>query len=141
MTVTATPTGPNTYGPGGSGGSGGGVVTVTTGGGGYMTVTMSGEGGGGTQTSTTTVFVTRTVAPASRSQSSSTFTCRTYATNYLNGAVPTAAFKKRVVKRSVFDAEVVIGENEKEPRPGAMPQLWYHGLADSIDEVFEEYLE
>ena len=140
MTVTATPTGPNTYGPGGSGGSGGGVVTVTTGGGGYMTVTMSGEGGG-TQTSTTTVFVTRTVAPASRSISSSTFTCRTYATNYLNGAVPTAAFKKREVKRSVFDAEVVISENEREPRPGAMPQLWYHGLKEPLDEVLEEYLE
>jgi hypothetical protein len=138
--VTATPTGPNTYGPGGSGGSGGGVVTVTTGGSGYMTVTMSGEGGG-TQTSTTTVFVTRTVAPASRSISSSTFTCRTYATNYLNGAVPTAAFKKREVKRSVFDAEVVISENEREPRPGAMPQLWYHGLKEPLDEVLEEYLE
>jgi hypothetical protein len=108
-----------------------------------MTVTLSGEGGGGTQTSTTTVFVTRTVAPPSRSASSSTFTCRTYATNYLNGAVSTAAFKKRSGsgKRSVFDAEVVISENENEPRPGAMPQLWYHGLADSMDEVFEEYLE
>lgn len=103
-----------------------------------MTVTLSGSGGG-TETSTTTVFVTRTVAPSSVSTSSS-FTCRTYATNYLNGAVPTAVIKKRE-KRSVFDPEIVIGENDKSPRPGALPQLWYKGLDDRVAELIGDYLE
>jgi hypothetical protein len=142
VTVTATPTGANTYGPGGTYGSGGagGTVTITQGGG-IVTETLSGAGSGGT--TTTTVYITRTVAPSSKSSSS---TCRTYATNYLNGGlggpVPMGSFKRDRdrVKRSIFDAEVVIGENEEMPRPGEAPALWYHGLEDRLEKV-RDYLE
>jgi hypothetical protein len=142
VTVTETPTGANTYGPGGTFGPGGpGVVTITQGGGQYITVTL-GDGSEGV-TATTTVYITRTVAPSSRSSS---FTCRTYATNYFNGgsgAAPTGSFKRAAEKaadgidgfkkrrRSIFDAEVVIGENREETgRSGEAPALWYHGIED-----------
>jgi hypothetical protein len=132
VTVTETPTGMNTYGPGGT-------VTITQGGG-IITTTVGGGSGG--VTTTTTVYITRTVAPSS---TSSSFTCRTYATNYFNGgvggAVPTGSFKRDGVerdskrgggkKRSIFDAEVVLGENNGEVnRPGEAPPLWYHGVED-----------
>jgi hypothetical protein len=128
--------GSNTYGPPG-------VVTITKGGGQFITVTV----GGGSFTATTTVYITRTVAPSSRSSS---FTCRTYATNYFNGgigggAVPTGSFKRdaerdekrdgvdgvKKRRRSIFDAEVVIGANRQEiNRSGEAPALWYHGIED-----------
>ena len=120
-------------------------MTITQGGGQYITVTL---GGGSGVTETTTVYVTRTVAPSSRSSS---FTCRTYATNYFNGgngAVPTGSFKrdaervegsdeKRDVldggkkrRRSIFDAVVVIGANREMDGSGEGPALWYHGIED-----------
>jgi hypothetical protein len=113
VTLTATPTNPD------------GVFTVTTGGsrGGVVTVTKgNGSGSATNETTTTTGFVT--VAPSSRSTSSN-FTCRTYSTNYLNGAVLTGVIKCRDKKRIIFDAEIVIGENDesKMPRLGALPQL------------------
>ena len=146
VTVTETPTGANTYGPGGMGG--GGVVTITQG----------GSGGERSVTATTTVYVTRTVAPSSRSASASSFTCRTYATNYLNGGnggvVPTGSFKKRDVaergemaeeegvgkkrrrgRRSIFDAEVVLGENAGGVGEGIA--LWWVGGEDGEGSVLE----
>jgi hypothetical protein len=36
---------------------------------------------------------------------------------------------------------VVLSENDKAPRPGAMPQLWYNGLDEAMEDLFEEYLE
>lgn len=77
-------------------GGGGGVVTITEGGGNFITITN---------------VITETVAPSSKS---STFSCRTYATNYLNGM-----HGRRVVKRSVFDFE----GDPNAPRPGAVPIL------------------
>ena len=121
------------------------MVTITQGGGQFITVTL---GGGSGVTETTTVYVTRTVAPSSRSSS---FTCRTYATNYFNGgngAVPTGSFKrgekreeevdaesngdgvKKRRRRSIFDAEVVIGANREMDGSGEGPALWYHGIED-----------
>jgi hypothetical protein len=113
-----------------------GVVTVTAGGGGYATITMS---EGVASTSTTTVFIT--VAPSAKSASSASSVCRTYATNYLNApAAPTGAIKRNE-KRSVFEAEFVISENDKTPRPGDLPELWYHGLEPAVEDLIEEYLE
>jgi hypothetical protein len=142
VTITETPTGANTHGPGGTFGPGGPeVVTITQGGGQYITVTLGGGSDGAT--ATTTVYITRTVAPSSRSSS---FTCRTYATNYSNagsGAAPTGSFKRAAERaadgidgvkkrrRSIFDAEVVIGKNREETgRSGEAPALWYHGIED-----------
>jgi hypothetical protein len=141
VTITATPINLNTYGPGGSGGGGGGVVTMTTGGGGHITVTMGNGSGGTTMVSTTTVFVTRTVAPSAKRTSSSSSVCRTYATNYLNAAAAPTAAIKRSDKRSVFEAEFVISENDKEPRSGGLPELWYHGLEPAVEDLIEDYLE
>lgn len=77
------------------GGSGDGeTVTVTAGGGGTVVVTQ-----------------VITVSPSSTPTS---FTCRTYYTNYLN-----AAHGKKVKKRSVFDTEVGLTEEEKVAKPGA----------------------
>jgi hypothetical protein len=130
VTVTETPTGMNTYGPGGT-------VTITQGG---RIVTTTVGGGSGGVTTTTTVYITRTVAPSSKSSS---FTCRTYATNYfnggVNGAAPTGSFKRAEIKRggdgrkkrSIFDAEVVLGENAEEVnRPEEAPPLWWNGIED-----------
>lgn len=79
-------------------------VTITAGGGNYITVTQGG-----------TVTVVSYVYPSSTSKS---FTCRTYATNYLNGALP---YRRR---RSVFDLDspAVMDEYDKMPRPGAVPK-------------------
>lgn len=89
VTVTATPQAGNpgtvTVTASGSGGNAG-TVTLTTGGtagagGNNGTVTVTQSGAPGT-TVYMTMTVTTTVLPSS---SSSSFTCRTYATNYLNG--------------------------------------------------------
>lgn len=79
-------------------------VTVTAGNGGYTTVTV--------EAGTVTVISYR--LPTS---SSSSFTCRTYATNYLNGL-------NGRQRRSVFDmdAPVELSEYERMPRPGAVPK-------------------
>lgn len=79
-------------------------VTITGGGGNYITVT-----GGGT------VTVISYVYPSSTSKS---FTCRTYATNYLNG------LHGKRVRRSVFDldAPMVMDEFDRMPKPGALPK-------------------
>lgn len=79
-------------------------VTITAGGGNYITVTAGG-----------TVTVISYVFPSSTSKS---FTCRTYATNYLNGRGPGR------VRRSVFDldAPVALGEYDMMPKPGAVPK-------------------
>lgn len=81
-------------------------VTITAGGGNYITVT----GGGGV-----TVTVISYVYPSSTSRS---FTCRTYATNYLNGRGP-----GQRNRRSVFDldAPMVMDEYDRMPKPGAVP--------------------
>ena len=81
-------------------------VTITAGGGEYITVTR-GEG---------TVTVISYVYPSSTSAS---FTCRTYATNYLNGRPAGQPYR-----RSVFDLDVpaVMGEFDAMPRPGAVPK-------------------
>jgi len=80
-------------------------ITITAGPGQYITVTAE------------PMTVISYVFPSS---SSSSFTCRTYATNYLNGMHGRA----RMNKRSIFDVDQpsVIGEMEKQPRPGAVPQ-------------------
>ncbi|QIW95440.1 hypothetical protein AMS68_000958 [Peltaster fructicola] len=114
-TTTIVTSVPVTYteGGGAGSGSGGGTVTVSAGGGGATTVYI-------------TLTVTRTVLPSS---SSSSFTCRTYATNYLNGlhgrAEPTSPpmMRNGVVlepvipvpepmgrRRSIFEKEVILAE-------------------------------
>jgi hypothetical protein len=85
------------------------VITITKGGGGaggYITVTAPPS------------IIISYVYPSS---SSSSFTCRTYATNYLNGQHGKV---KRTNKRSVFDVDspLVLGEGEMmKPQPGAVP--------------------
>jgi len=93
------------------GGTGGGTVTVTAGGGGTGggTVTVT-AGGSGTVTEISYV----TVGPSSKSSS---FSCRTYATNYFNGA----GLNGKVRKRSIFDREVLQGGEAAMARPGARP--------------------
>jgi hypothetical protein len=83
------------------GGTDGGVVTITLGGGNFITVTQ---------------VVTSYVAPSSSSYS---FTCRTYATNYLNGMHG----RKLAKRRSVFDKYGMgqEGEGPLAPKPGARP--------------------
>lgn len=120
----------------GSAGSGGGVQTVTqtTGNGGSGgsngTVTLTQPGGSGT-----TIFVTATVTQSAVPLSSSTgFTCRTYATNYLNGldgrAEPTSPPQKvsglvfepimaapaRAHKQSIFQRKVIMAEIDRMAR-------------------------
>lgn len=82
-------------------------ITITKGGGGaggYITIT------GGVSTVISYVYP---------SSSSSSFTCRTYATNYLNGMHGKV---KRMDKRSIFDTEVPMILGEMLPRPGAVPK-------------------
>ena len=82
------------------------LVTITAGGGGYITVTAPPS------------IIVSYVYPSS---TSSSFTCRTYATNYLNGYHGKV---KRTNKRSIFEVDVpfVLGEMERAPKPGAVPQ-------------------
>jgi hypothetical protein len=80
-------------------GSGGQVVTITAGGGNYITVTQ---------------VVTSYAVPSSVSSSS---TCRTYATNYLNGMHG----RMLVRKRSVFDNYGMGQSDPLAPMPGAAP--------------------
>jgi len=77
-------------------------VTITEGGGNYITLTAP----------PTTVYV-----PVFPSSSASTFTCRTHATNYLNGAHGKVKMARR---RSVRDKDVV-----KAAKPGQVPQPWH----------------
>ncbi|TKA83791.1 hypothetical protein B0A55_00056 [Friedmanniomyces simplex] len=79
-------------------------ITINEGGGEYITLTAP----------PTTVYV-----PVFSSTSSSSFTCRTYATNYLNGMHGKV---KKARKRSVFDRDQVMGA-----MPGQAPRAWYHG--------------
>ena len=87
----------------------GDVITITRGGGGaggYITVTAPPS------------IIISYVFPSS---SSSSFTCRTYATNYLNGMHGKV---KRTDKRSIFDIDspLVMGDGEMmRPQPGAVP--------------------
>jgi hypothetical protein len=48
---------------------------------------------------------------------------------------------KRTDKRSIFEPEFVISENEKTPRPDSSPELWYHGLESAVEDLIEDYLE
>ena len=70
-------------------------------------------------------FITVTAAPVTvylaPSSTSSSFTCRTYATNYLNGGHGKV---KRTNKRSIFDVDApfVLGEMDRKPAPGAVPK-------------------
>ena len=94
------------------GGTGGGTVTVTAEGGGRGTagtVTVT-AGGGGTVTEISHV----TIGPSSKSSS---FSCRTYATNYFNGI----GLNGKVRKRGIFDREVLQGGEAAMARPGARP--------------------
>jgi hypothetical protein len=54
--------------------------------------------------------------------------------------VPTGVVK-RTDKRSIFEPEFVISENEKTPRPGSSPELWYHGSEPAVEDLIDEYLE
>jgi hypothetical protein len=80
-------------------GPGGQVVTITAGGGNFITVTQ---------------VVTSYVQPSSMSTS---FTCRTYATNYLDGMHG----RKLAKKRSVFDKHEMGADGPLAPMPGASP--------------------
>lgn len=71
------------------------------------------QGGGGT--ATVTQVIVSYVQPSS---TSSSFTCRTYATNYLNGY-----HGRKIKRRSVFDIEVVLSEEDRVPRPASRPSL------------------
>ncbi|KAK5172232.1 uncharacterized protein LTR77_003870 [Saxophila tyrrhenica] len=77
-------------------------ITITAGPGQYITVTAP---------------ATTVVSYVFPSSSKSSFTCRTYATNYLNGR------GRRTNKRSVFDVDepFAMGEMAR-PKPGAVPQ-------------------
>ena len=87
------------------------------------TVTASGSGGGG-GSGVVTVYgtVTETYRPSS---SKSSFTCRTYATNYLNG-MHGKLKRDGTRRRSVFDVEVVLDEKNAMPMPGARPEPWFN---------------
>lgn len=97
-TVVSTAPG-TTISVGGGTGGGGQVVTITAGGGNYITVTQ---------------VVTSYAVPSSHSSS---FTCRTYATNYLNGMHG----RKLARKRSVFEKYGMGGEDPLAPMPGPSP--------------------
>ncbi|KAK6398146.1 hypothetical protein LTR65_003226 [Meristemomyces frigidus] len=83
------------------------AITITEGGGNEITVTAAPS------------VIYSYIYPSS---SSSSFTCRTYATNYLNGAH--GKVKREGKRRSIFDVDQVLADSEKVPRPGAVPVAW-----------------
>ncbi|KAH9815682.1 F-actin-capping protein subunit beta [Teratosphaeria destructans] len=91
-------------------GSGGGVVTVTTG------------GGGGSGYVTVTAAPVTVISYVQASSSSSSFTCRTYATNYLDGAHGRVRRDRK--KRSIWDWDEGVAKVAEGPRPGDVPKPW-----------------